>query len=129
MGKSKGIKDMAFILGFDDRSNNIGFYVYKFIFDMRKVKRIERKDGKFATVYVIDKRRSLDDYLTDELRKHDLELVETHISKCKKHRAFVHEDRKTNEIYDYINYLVFENRQAYEDFKIKGKGGSVLNSL
>lgn len=129
MRGGENIKDLAFLLGFNDKSNYAAFNVYRLVFDMRKTKRVERKDGKFATEYVIVKRRALGDYLIDELRKHDLELIDTAVSVCKKHQAFVCEDRDTKRIYDYVNCLVFESRQEYDKFKEAGVGGIALGCL
>jgi 23S rRNA U2552 (ribose-2'-O)-methylase RlmE/FtsJ len=100
------------------------------IFNLSKKRRVEdTSTGRFYTEWIVEGVKSVDEYLSEILSRHNLEIREGGLSKCGKHLAKITEDRETGKIYDEFVCMSFKDRKKWENFK-KGKSvGEPLECL
>jgi len=67
----------------------------------------------------------VDGFLTEELKKHNIEIIRGAISRCGTHEGIVYKDLATGKVYDWFKCLVFA---CEEDYKAN-RNGVVLDCL
>ena len=114
----KGISGLSMVLGFDAISRaERRLSVYRLLFRMERLARIERKNGKFATKWRIIEKRSIENNLDEELLKHKLVMIKSHVSKCGRHIPRITQCRETGEIYDENKCMIFKDDKEWRDYE------------
>lgn len=132
ISKEKELVNLAKLMRYEAISKEErAMCVYRHLFKMRKIKRKENKDGKFSTVWKVVKIKSVDDYLTEELGRHGLDVVDyVGLSKCGEHAPRITQCKETGRIYDEFNCLTFKDEKEWRMYESGNRNvGDVMECL
>jgi len=119
MVKDDPLINLARFLGYSTKSREeCAVNLIKLIFRVKKLSR--KKDsstGMFSTEYVIEKVKSVGDFISESLLHHKLKMRDKFGSKCGKHLGGVYVDKKTGEVYDRYNCVKYDSYEAWLNSK------------